>query len=117
VGKTLALHRGYYFWGVTEQASAGNINVLETASDIQNLKLVLFGRVDATIMSSLTLKFYQDTSLPKHQLIALAEPHDRFTRHQMLSQQSARAYAQLAPTIEAVSKSQAWKNNWPATAR
>jgi|GEM_PF-1409034 len=108
-GKTLALQRGFYFWGITEQAKAGKIEVLETTSDRQNVKLVTLGRVSATIMSDLTLKFFQDHKQIGNKLVALPEPHDRFTRHLMFTQHSAQAYTQLADTIELISKSPAWR--------
>lgn len=108
-GKTLALQRGLYLWGITEQAAAGNIQILETTSDIQNLKLVTLGRVDATIMSRLTLRHFQRTDAANNQLMALPEPHDRFARHLMFTRQALRAFEQLAPTIDAVSNSAEWQ--------
>jgi len=108
-GKTLALQRGFYFWGITEQAKIGKIEVLETTSDIQNLKLVALGRVDATIMSDLTFKFFKGHKQVDNKLVALPEPHDRFTRHLMFTQHSAQAHTQLADTIELISKSPAWR--------
>jgi len=108
-GKTLALQRGFYYWGITEQVIAGKIEALETTSDIQNLKLVSIGRVNATIMSGLTLKYFQDHRQIGNQLVALAEPHDRFTRHLMFTQHSAQAYTELVETIDSISKSPAWR--------
>lgn len=51
VGKTLALPRGYYFWGISEMVADGKISAQETVGDVNSVRMLLSNRVNATILS------------------------------------------------------------------
>jgi polar amino acid transport system substrate-binding protein len=79
-GKSLALPRGLYFWGVTERIKQGKILVFETNSEIQNLGMVEFGRADGTIISILSAEFLFKQRITQGLLEVLEAPHDQFER-------------------------------------
>lgn len=109
VGVTFALPRGYYFYGITELAQKGDLSIIETSSDLQNLKLVQYGRADATITSKPTMSYFQQSLFQYHQFRTLEKPHDRFSRHWMFPLAQAELFDQLSSAISEVTLSEQWK--------
>lgn len=109
IGRTVALPRGLYFFGITELGREGKIKIEETSSDLQNLKMVRAGRADATITSAPTLRYLtqSDESLARG-VRALTVPHDRFERFVLLppGQQAVQA------VIDRVLAEPRWRKAW-----
>ncbi|MAZ88085.1 MAG: hypothetical protein CL693_10600 [Cellvibrionaceae bacterium] len=73
-GLKFAVPRGWYFAGISEKIDQDLIQSFETSSDIQNLKLIAQGRVDATVISLPTLLYFQSRMLSPGALSACVNP-------------------------------------------
>lgn len=112
IGRTVALPRGLYFFGITELGREGKIKIEETSSDLQNLKMVQAGRADATVTSASTLRYLtqSDESLARG-VRALPVPHDRFERFILLppGQPSSQA---VQAAVDRVLAEPRWRRLW-----
>jgi polar amino acid transport system substrate-binding protein len=106
--KKLALPRGYYFWGVTENIDQGRQWAIEASSELQNLKLVAANRVDATILSAKTLQYYAQRVFRPNTFQTLARPHDTYSRAVMFPNQQASRFANLQQHIDTLGSSAEW---------
>ena len=107
-GKSLALPRGLYFWGVTERIKQGKILVFETNSDIQNLGMVEFGRADGTIISILSAEYLFQQRISRGLLEVLKTPHDQFERMILFPISQRRQFAIINKHIEKALQDDAW---------
>ncbi len=110
VGRSLALPRGLYFWGVTERIKEGKITAFETNSDLQNLGMVEFGRVDATILSVLSARYFLNDKKNASVLTLLKTPHDAFARMVLFPKSTQSQYQSLKAAIEKSLTDPAWVN-------
>ncbi|BFM15304.1 hypothetical protein R50073_14870 [Maricurvus nonylphenolicus] len=108
--KKLALPRGYYFWGVTENIDQGRQWAIEASSELQNLKLVAANRVDATILSAKTLQYYEQRIFRPGTFQALATPHDEYSRAVMFPNLNATRYKSLHQHIDTLGSSEEWQH-------
>jgi len=99
-GRRMALPRGQYFKGVTERQHKGKISVFETDSDIQNLEMILKGRVEATIISSLALIYFSERHFETDSFQTLKIPHDQFERMILFPKEHKDAYSKLEKLIK-----------------
>lgn len=107
-GRRLSLPRGLYFWGVTEMARDGELDVEFTDREVQNLQKVALGRADATITSVLTLAQLGAEHSLGAQLERLPEPHDRYDRRLLIPHRLANIHAILAPLLEKAMEDETW---------
>ncbi len=110
VGLRLALSRGLYYWGITELAVNKKIIVYETGSDVQNLEMVLLGRVDATITSMLTFNYFSKNKFSPADFSVLETPHDQYERMVLIPQHYERAHHTLESIIRKASDDPEWQN-------
>lgn len=106
--KKLALPRGYYFWGVTENIDQGRQWAIEASSELQNLKLVAANRVDATILSAKTLQYYEQNIFRPGTFQALATPHDEYSRAVMFPKVNTNRFTLLQQHINTMGASEEW---------
>ncbi len=99
IDKSLALPRGAYFFGVSELIVAGKITAFETTSEIQNLEMVEFKRVDATIMSLLTAKYFLSHQFKSSLFEILKVPHDTYQRQVLFPKSQSRVFTKLVKII------------------
>lgn len=108
-GLRFAVPRGWYFVGISEMIDQNRIQRFETSSDIQNLKLIVQGRVDATVVSFPTLLYFQAHMLPPNALKSLPKPHSQYQRRLLFPRTHSKAFLELSePILEAVN-SKAWR--------
>lgn len=107
-GKSLALPRGLYFWGVTERIKQGKILVFETNSELQNLGMVEFGRADATIISILSAQYFFKQRTSQGLLEILNTPHDQFERMILFPISQKRQFEMINPVIEKALQDRDW---------
>ncbi|MEH6347880.1 MAG: transporter substrate-binding domain-containing protein [Bermanella sp.] len=111
VGKSLALPRGLYFWGVSERIKIGGIQVFETNSDLQNLGMVELGRADATIMSILSAQYFMRQGMSSKELHILDTPHDQFDRMILFPKNKKRQFELLNHYIKHALTDRDWLND------
>lgn len=109
-GKTMALSRGYYFWGVTEQVAEGKIFAHETEGDINNFRMLLAQRVDATITSILSFKYLSSDPAIRDTLTTLASPHDQFERMILLPRNFMAQHKELNRLMRDPEVNKAWQS-------
>ncbi len=97
--RSLALPRGAYFFGVSELIAAGKITAFETSSELQNLEMVEFKRVDATIMSLLTAKYFLSHQFKSSLFEILKVPHDTYQRQVLFPKSQSRVFNKLVKII------------------
>ena len=107
-GKSLALPRGLYFWGVTERIKQGKILVFETNSELQNLGMVEFGRADATIISILSAQYFFKQRMSQGLLEVLKTPHDQFERMILFPISQKRQFEIINKFIEKALQDENW---------
>ncbi len=107
-GKSLALPRGLYFWGVTERIKQGKILVFETNSEVQNLGMVEFGRADATIISILSAEYLFKQRVSQGLLEVLTTPHDEFERMILFPISQKRQFSIINKHIKKALTDKAW---------
>jgi polar amino acid transport system substrate-binding protein len=107
-GKSLALPRGLYFWGVTERIKKGVIQVFETNSDVQNLGMVEIGRADGTIISTLSAKHLFKQRASQGLLEVLKTPHDQFERMILFPANQKRQFSIINKHIEKALNDDVW---------
>ncbi len=107
-GKSLALPRGLYYWGVSERIKAGKIQVFETNSDLQNLGMVELGRVDATIMSTLSAQYFMSQGMSSKALDILHNPHDQYDRKILFPKNKKHQYELLKHYINRALNDDDW---------
>lgn len=110
IGLNLAIPRGYYFWGVADNLKSGSQQAIKTSSELQNLKLLAAGRADATILSQLTLKYYENTVFQPNTFNAMTTPHDQYSRAILFPQKYSGAFAELENIVAEVVNSDAWQD-------
>ncbi len=109
INKLLALPRGYYFWGVSENIAGGQQQVIKATSELQNLKLVASSRVDATILSAKTLRFYESTVFTPTTFQTLNKPHDQYFRAILFPPKFSDAFESLEAIINTLGVSPDWQ--------
>ncbi len=99
IGRSLALPRGAYFFGVSELIAAGKIIAFKTTSELQNLEMVEFKRADATIMSLLTARYFLSHQFKSSRFETLKVPHDSYTRRVLFPKNKHLAFKRLVNII------------------
>jgi polar amino acid transport system substrate-binding protein len=107
-GKTLSLARGYYFWGVTEMVGEGKVFAHETEGDANNFRMLLSHRVNATITSILTFRYYGSDPSIRDALTTLPVPHDQFERMILLPRKFEAQHKLLNRLLRDPEVSKAW---------
>lgn len=107
-GKTMALSRGYYWWGVTEMVAEGKIQLQETDGDASNFRMVLTQRVNATISSILSFKYLSSDLAVRDSLTTLPTPHDQFERMVLLPRPFEAQHKLINRMIRDPDVSKAW---------
>jgi len=107
-GKTIAVARGYYFWGVTEMVSEGKILSHETDGDANNLRMLLSHRVNVTITSLLTFRYLSGDPSIREALTTLPTPHDQFERMILLPRQYEAQQRQINRLLRDPEVAKAW---------
>jgi polar amino acid transport system substrate-binding protein len=110
-GKTLALTRGLYYWGVTERIKENKITAYETDSSIQNLIMVAHGRADATILSRLTSSYLLKRKLQVNRFEMLSVPHDQFSRRILFPRTLQDEYRALNKWLKLLPEDETWIEN------
>lgn len=109
-GRTMALPRGLYFWGVTERIKEKKIKVFETDSDIQNLSMVAYNRADATILSILTANYLFEKEFKDTWFSILETPHDKFERSILFPRYYKYEYRKLNNLLKKVMSDNEWQS-------
>ena len=109
MGTAMALQRGLFYWGVTPMARAGELDVVETSTDLQNIKLLCQRRVDATIVSEPTLDYFLRHGLTDCSIKPLPIAHDEYSRHMLFTLNAKSAYEDLLPHIATMVDSEDWR--------
>jgi len=107
-GKTIAVARGYYFWGVTEMVAEGKIFSHETDGDANNLRMLMSHRVNATITSLLTFRYLASDPTMREALTTLPTPHDQFERLILLPRQFEAQQRQINRLLRDPEVTKAW---------
>ena len=107
-GKRLALSRGLYYWGVTERVKENKIKMYETNADEQNLNMVKFSRVDATIMSLPTAQYFFKSGFDVKDFKILEVPHDQFERMILFPKHTEDVYDTLNEEIKKAKQNKVW---------
>lgn len=107
-GKTLALARGYYFWGVTEMVGEGKIFAHETEGDANNLRMLMSHRVNASITSILTFRYLSSDPAIREALVTLPAPHDQFERMILLPRRYEAQQRQINRLLREPEVAKAW---------
>lgn len=108
MGRKLAMPRGFYYAGITELVRQGHITTVETSNALQDLRLLLSGRVEVAIMSPLTLAFFERHFFRPDSFRRLPLPQAEFARHLFFSPMSMAEYEQLQPVIDEVISGRDW---------
>ncbi len=105
--------RGGYFWGVSELIAAGKIQGFETNSERQNLEMLELGRVQATILSILSARYFFSHDFKNSAFEILKTPHDEFARMVVFPKYQQDSYKSLAAIIKKSGSDPSGSMSWP----
>jgi polar amino acid transport system substrate-binding protein len=112
IGSKMALARGGYHKGITELINQGKIKVSLTNTDIQNLEMLVYNRVDVTIMSPLTVGYILKNNDFKKNFRILAEPHEQYERMILIPKNQAAIFPTLSKIVQQSESDKLWKDKF-----
>ncbi len=83
IGKKLAGMSGHRYLGIDDLVQAGKIKRINGNTEVENLKVVLSKRVDATLLPRSAFAYYQKTNADFNSLFASKTSHQDYQRNIM----------------------------------
>lgn len=83
IGKKLAGMAGHRYLGIDDLVDSGKIKRINGNTEVENLKVVLSKRVDATLLPKSTFEYYQKTNTEFKKLYASDVSHQDYMRNIM----------------------------------
>ena len=108
MGKRFATVGGYYYFGVTEAAQDGKIDLIETIGERQVLELIAMGRADFGIVSRSVLHYLGANDELGNEFHFSQVPHDVFQRRAFTVNTHAHLHDNLLPIITQLNSDPAW---------
>lgn len=112
VGSKIALTRGSYHKGISELIKQGEIEVSLTNSDMQNLEMLVYNRVDVTIMSPLTIHYFIKYDGFQKNFHVLSTPHYEYERMFLIPKNKADLYTGVNKIVQQAKSDRLWQNKF-----
>lgn len=108
IGKTVGGVLGFYYFGVDELVAEGKVARLNTHSEEALLSMVLSQRVNAGIISEVTLAYLVKRNQWQGKFYVAKQPHDQYERRIMLLKDSQDAFAVLQQALQSMQSDPSW---------
>lgn len=102
--------RGHVYRFLGDMGRRGELHVDEVGDEMNNLRKLIAGRIDFTVVNRLHFRALAENSSELQQLVATPEPGGDFLRHVLLSPRLPLGTAQrVAAAVHALQHDQAWQ--------
>jgi polar amino acid transport system substrate-binding protein len=110
IDKVLGGVRGFYYLGVDELVSKGEISRVDTIGEYELLQMLMFKRIDVGIISRSTLSYLTKAKGWQNQFHVSKQPHDKYQRRILVPRHCVDIYEEIAPIIANISNDPEWKS-------
>jgi polar amino acid transport system substrate-binding protein len=107
-GKFLAGVRGFYYFGIDELVSQGEIKRFDTIGEHEVLQMIDLKRVEVGIVSRSTLNYLLKNNTWQHEFYLSKQPHDNYQRRILVPHYNLDIYQEIAPIIQLMGTDPAW---------
>ena len=108
-GKVLGGVRGFYYFGVNEQVSQGNIIRQDTVGEYELLQMIMLKRVDIGIVSRSTLEYLVKAKNWQGKFYLSKQPHDKYQRRILVPHAKRAVFDEIQPIVNNIMKDPAWR--------
>lgn len=112
IGSKIALTRGSYHKGISELVKQGKVEVFFTNSDRQNLEMLVYNRVDFTIMTPLTVNHFSKYNDFKKNFHILATPHYEYERMILIPKNKADLFTSVNKIVQQAESDKLWQDKF-----
>lgn len=114
IGGRIALTRGSYHKGISELVQQGKIEVFLTSNEMQSLAMILYDRVDFTIVSTLTLGHFLKHNKSRKKLHVLAPPHYKYERMILIPKYQSVYFSKINELVQQAETDIVWRKKLEA---
>jgi len=108
-GKILGGIRGFYYFGIDEEVSKGEITRYDTIGEYELLQMVMLKRVDVGIVSRSTLAYLTKAKGWQGKFYLSKQPHDKYERRVLVPHYKKAIYDEIRPIISGLPNDPFWK--------
>lgn len=108
-GRVLGGVRGFYYFGVDDLVTKGEINRVDTIGEYALLQMLMFKRIDVGIISRSTLNYLTKAKGWVNKFHLSKQPHDKYQRRILVPQHNKNVYEEIAPMIENLANDPSWQ--------
>ena len=108
-GKILGGVRGFYYFGIDELVSKGEIIRYDTIGEHELLKMLLLKRVDIGVVSRSTLMYLSKAKNWQKKFYLSKKPHDIYQRRVLVPHSKRAIFDEIAPLITNLAYDPAWQ--------
>lgn len=101
--------RGYYYYGINELVSKGEITRYDTIGERELLQMLLLGRIDVGIVSRSTLNYLIKAEHWQNQFYNSQAPHDRYQRRVLVPHSKQAIFNDINPIITQLASDPIWQ--------
>jgi polar amino acid transport system substrate-binding protein len=109
-GKILGGVRGFYYFGINEQVSQGNITRHDTIGEYELLQMIMLQRVDIGIVSRSTLEYLMKAKGWQDKFYMSKQPHDKYERRVLVPHYKKALFDEISPIIKELPDDPFWKS-------
>ncbi len=108
-GKILGGVRGFYYFGIDELVSKGEITRYDTIGEYELLQMIMLKRVDVGIVSRSTLKYLSKAKNWQNKFYLSQNPHDKYQRRVLVPHNNKAIYDEISPIIDNLDNDSVWQ--------
>jgi len=109
LGQVLGGVRGFYYFGVNEQVSQGEITRHDTVGEYELLQMIILKRVDIGIVSSSTLEYLVKAKNWQGKFYASKQPHDKYQRRILIPHTKRAIFDEIEPIVKNLARDPSWQ--------
>lgn len=108
-GKILGGVRGFYYFGIDEQVSQGEIARYDTIGEYELLQMLMLKRVDVGIVSRSTLEYLVEAKNWQGKFYLSKQPHDKYQRRILVPYTKKAVFDEIEPIVNNIMEDSVWK--------
>lgn len=109
IGRILGGVRGFYYFGVDELVSTGEISRVDTIGEYELLQMLMLKRIDVGIISHSTLSYLAKAKGWENKFHISKQPHDKYQRRILVPQHCVDIYEEIVPIVDNLANDPAWE--------
>jgi len=109
-GQVLGGVRGFYYFGIDELVSQGEISRVDTIGEYELLQMLMFKRIDVGIISRSTLSYLTKAKGWQNKFHVSKQPHDKYQRRILVPRHCVDIYEEIAPIVDNLANDPEWES-------